>query len=70
MVQLLSPEEAWNIDTKLDDGKPARGKIIAKMWADTCASADDGSSANNDLNASYRLSVTSKECSLYFIKAF
>ena len=24
----LRPEESWNIDTKLDDGKPATGKIV------------------------------------------
>ena len=25
---MLTPEEAWNIDTKLDDGKPGRGRIL------------------------------------------
>ncbi|MFZ4542066.1 MAG: type II secretion system protein [Rickettsiales bacterium] len=29
-VQIIRPEEAWNIDTKMDDGKPGTGKIIAK----------------------------------------
>ncbi len=29
---VLKPEEAWNIDTKLDDGKPAYGKIIGRWW--------------------------------------
>jgi prepilin-type N-terminal cleavage/methylation domain-containing protein len=71
----LTPEEAWNIDTKLDDGKPAYGTIIARGWDNTpanptCAAADDGSNANNDLNASYRLSDKSLRCQLMFIKLF
>lgn len=26
--QILSPEEAWNIDTKMDDGRPAQGRVM------------------------------------------
>ena len=66
----LTPKEAWNIDSKIDDGKPARGEIIARYWNDACAAADDGGSANNDLAASYRLSDSTRQCMLYFIKAF
>lgn len=62
---LFSPEEAWNIDKKLDDGKPAYGKIAARYWNNQCSSADDGSSANDDLNASYRLGDQTARCSLY-----
>lgn len=67
---VLSPEEAWNIDTKLDDGKPASGKVVAKYWNNLCAAADDGSSANNDLVASYRLSDRTTRCALFFTNAF
>lgn len=66
----LKPEEAWNIDTKLDDGRPASGKIIARHWNNACAAADDGSSANNDLVASYRLSANSLECALIYRQIF
>lgn len=66
----LKPEEAWNIDTKLDDGKPASGKLIARFWNNACAVADDGSSANNDLAASYKLSDTTMQCALFFRQAF
>jgi prepilin-type N-terminal cleavage/methylation domain-containing protein len=66
----LTPEEAWNIDKKIDDGKPARGKVIAKFWNNACAAADDGTHANNDLNASYKLTATTIECSLIFNNAF
>ncbi|MFM9889256.1 MAG: type II secretion system protein [Rickettsiales bacterium] len=66
----LKPEEAWNIDTKLDDGKPASGKLIARYWNNACAAADDGSSANNDLVASYRLTDSTKQCNLTYRKLF
>lgn len=63
---VLKPEEAWNIDTKLDDGKPASGKVMAVYWNNACAAADDGSSASSDLVASYRLSTSSVQCGLIF----
>lgn len=68
--QLFTPEEAWNIDTKLDDGLPARGNTIAHWLVDACSSADDGTSENNDLDAHYRLEDDSPQCSLYFINRF
>ena len=69
-VNYLTPEEAWNIDTKLDDGRPAYGTIIARGWNGTCAAADDGTNAFNDLNASYRVSDKTPRCQLMFIKLF
>ncbi|MFM9890489.1 MAG: type II secretion system protein [Rickettsiales bacterium] len=69
-LPVLKPEEAWNIDTKFDDGKPAQGAVIALFWNNQCAAADDGSSANNDLVASYRLNDSTIQCSLYFRRAF
>lgn len=67
---VLKPEEAWGIDTKLDDGKPAYGKVIAYFWNNICAAADDGTHANNDFAASYKLSDSSVACSLFFREAF
>ena len=69
-LPIMKPEEAWNLDTKMDDGKPARGKVIASYWNNLCAAADDGSHAQNDLNASYRLSDNSQQCTLNFIQAY
>lgn len=68
--KLLKPEEAWNIDMKLDDGKPGSGKLIARYWNNECSVADNGSPAFNNLAASYKLDETSAQCSLYFVKAF
>lgn len=67
---VLKPEEAWNIDTKMDDGKPAQGKVIARYWSNACAAADDGSHANNDLVASYKLGDSTIQCSLHFRQQF
>jgi hypothetical protein len=52
---VLKPEEASNIDTKLDEGEPAFGRVIAVYWNNAGAAADDGTQANNDLVASYKL---------------
>lgn len=62
---IISPEEAWNIDTKLDDGKPAQGKVWAGFWS-ACAVADDGTTTSDDRVASYKLTNTSKDCYLLF----
>lgn len=61
----LAPEEAWNIDTKLDDGKPATGKVTARYWAD-CTHAG----TFDDAGAEYKFTETAKACSLYFLQAY
>ena len=63
--ELFTPEEAWNIDTKMDDGQPGRGNIWT-YYFDTCGDAG----SNTDYTGSYRLTVTSQECALYFRNAF
>jgi prepilin-type N-terminal cleavage/methylation domain-containing protein len=63
---VLSPEEAWNIDTKIDDGKPGAGKIIARFWNDACATA----SSNTDYDAPYKLTDDSIQCALFFRNTF
>ena len=64
----LRPEEAWNIDTKMDDGRPAYGNILAIGWNNICSQADagPGSSANTNYAASYRLTSSTVECALIF----
>ena len=68
---LLSPEEMWNIDTKLDDGLPAQGKITPRMRAN-CTVAANGSAITTSaadaakLDAKYNLTDTSKACSIIF----
>ncbi len=61
----LKPEEAWNIDTKLDDGKPATGKIIGNMW-NVCTTA----ASSADTTAQYKLSDSGIDCILNFDNPF
>lgn len=63
---VLKPEEAWGIDTKLDDGRPASGTVIAMYWDNSCST----STANNDYTGTYKLTDNSVRCALYFPKAF
>jgi len=61
----LKPEEAWNADTKLDDGLPAGGSIIARGWS-TCTTA----TARTDLSATYNLSNNNVLCMLILRNAY
>lgn len=59
------PEEAWSIDTKIDDGKPATGKVRAQalIW---CVDTSDA----NDMDADYRLDDDRILCANFFTHAF
>jgi prepilin-type N-terminal cleavage/methylation domain-containing protein len=65
---ILKPEELWNIDTKLDDGKPATGKVV--IWANggLAACTDTGTSSN--LAANYLLTSSNLTCAPFFRQAF
>ncbi len=58
---LLRPEELWNIDTKLDDGMPARGKLTARAYT-TCTDATTSAT----MNAVYLLTSNVVGCVAYF----
>lgn len=62
---VFKPEEAWNIDTKLDDGMPGTGRVIARFWNNLCSNA----SSNSDYTGTYRLTDSTMQCSLLFPKA-
>lgn len=59
---VLTPEEAWNIDTKLDDGSPATGVVRARNWRECTTSA-----SNTDMDGNYKLIDQSRSCALYFL---
>lgn len=61
----LKPEEMWNIDTKLDDGKPGLGKVVIRYY-NTCANGAD----RTQINADYQLSSTTVSCVAVFRQAF
>lgn len=61
----LLPEEAWNLDTKLDDGKPGLGKIRSQK---NSSPTSPGCATTNDPSTStYTLTNTSILCSLIFL---
>ncbi|MBS7532299.1 prepilin-type N-terminal cleavage/methylation domain-containing protein [Ancylobacter sonchi] len=62
---LFFPEEVWNIDLKLDDGKPGRGRVLAIRYSE-CTSAI----SNTNFDAEYLLLTKSKICAIEFSKAF
>ncbi len=62
---IFKPEEAWNIDTKLDDGRPGTGKIIPAGW-DSCTTA----ATNADYTGTYDLANSAVVCALWFPKAY
>jgi prepilin-type N-terminal cleavage/methylation domain-containing protein len=61
-VPILKPEDAWNIDTKIDDGTPGKGKITTMLDSHqgNCAGDDDPDVA------AYELGQASATCSLAF----
>jgi hypothetical protein len=62
---LFTPEDAFNIDKKIDDGKPARGDVTAIQW-DSCTLA----SSAGDLTADYDFTNKNAACALWFGDAF
>lgn len=60
----LKPEGMWNIDTKIDDGKPGSGKMIA--IGNTLANCTTSASATN-FSASYNLSNAAVVCAVRYI---
>ena len=59
--RILKSEESWNIDTKLDDGRPATGSIISIYW-DECTS----STSFSDFTGQYELSISTNSCALRY----
>lgn len=51
--KIFTPQELWNLDTKMDDGRPATGTMVIFRYYD-CAIAANA----NDSAATYNLSAT------------
>lgn len=60
---IFTPLDAFQLDTKYDDGKPGTGSIVSRKQGDAitpnCASSTTASTAT------YRTDLDTKECSLY-----
>jgi type II secretory pathway pseudopilin PulG len=64
---ILTPEEAWNIDVKADDGRPAFGRIRPYRAYTDCQTHSNQSDA--DL-AEYNVSNSNILCNIVFINFF
>ena len=62
---IMLPEDTWNLDNKVDDGKPATGKFISHWW-EYCTLASN----QNDINADYDLSRSDNVCAVKFRNIF
>lgn len=62
---ILKPEEAWNIDTKLDDGKPGTGRITTWEGSPNCHDATPSATVAIAGTANYALNITTTTCSLF-----
>jgi len=62
---LITPGDAWNIDAKIDDGKPATGKVLVGPPS-LCTNAI----SVTDWNSTYLLTSNAPVCALTFIQSF
>lgn len=60
----LAGEDAWNIDTKIDDGLPGRGHVLGVVWTQCSTAGSD-----TDFDGAYVLDETAN-CALQFRKVF
>jgi hypothetical protein len=67
----LKPEEAWNIDMKVDDGAPGTGTHISNKGNATLPCTDKaGLAVGSDTGAIYNFPNKSPDCSIYVVRVF
>lgn len=64
-VPLVKPEEIWNIDTKMDDGKPGLGKLTVRSNPNLNLCTDTNSAADT-ATAAYLLNSNNVACTFIF----
>lgn len=62
---IMTTEDAWNVDTKMDDGMPGTGKLFG-MPRNNCTTASSAS----DFTGAYKLNTTGTLCALYWKNQF
>lgn len=68
---ILTPEQAWSIDNKMDDSMPGTGKITANDLAGFgTATSCTTSATNTDYAGKYNLTNKIAICSLAFVRVF
>jgi prepilin-type N-terminal cleavage/methylation domain-containing protein len=66
----LSPQEAWGIDKKTDDGQAGRGNIITSMYPYGCVTPNTGVLESSNFDISYNTAITDNVCGLIFKDVF
>lgn len=61
-MPILSPLDMWNIDTKIDDGRPGEGKFVTRHW-DDCT---DATVSTGNTTANYLLDLSTVLCAAIF----
>ncbi len=69
---VLSPQEAWNIDHKIDDGFPSTGKVVTfkDVYDAPTANHHECHTSQDDNTAEYALTNEAARCSLVFVLGF
>ena len=70
---LLTTQETFALDSKIDDGKPGTGEVTPQGYGDSCTAKADGvtnSTASDSATAIYRSTTTGNVCSLIFRDVF
>lgn len=66
----IKPEEAWNIDTKMDDGKPGLGRVrMREDYGTTCTDLPASGTTAASLH-SYLLTNNAIACNILFLGDF
>ncbi len=60
---VMTPDQAWNIDTKLDDGSPVYGNIVTIVRSAVCGG---NCTTSNSASAAYDIQSSGKNCMLDF----
>ena len=69
--KILKPEDAWNIDTKMDDGMPGTGKLWSnKGLGGVKTNCTSNAGTLVDAGATYLLTNTNKDCELFFVDLY
>lgn len=67
-VVIITPQDAYTIDTKVDDGMPGTGLWIANMTGGHTFASGNGctkSTSNSDYTGNFQMTLTSNECSFF-----
>ena len=67
---MLAPEDAGNLDTKMDDGLPGTGSVISNKGDGTTTYCTSVAGTTTDAGATYNFNVTNKDCYLQYLRAF